>query len=659
MSGTTTLAKRPSAIGFVLALNLAVGCACTALAAVPSDQLMSANARGYASVGDINTLLEHWNQTQLGQLTKDEAMQPFVQDMRQQIQRKLSSTREKLGLKADDLRKVAGGEMAFAIVEKENARAAMAIVVDVTGKNAEVASLLATIDAELTKRGSKKSADNASGVAMTVYAIPPQGAKDIARTAVFFVHQDMLCASDSIEEAREMVGRFAGPGNGSLSSVAAYQTVMQQVAAEAGDLAPEIRWFVDPFGYARASRSLLREDSKLLKGKDYVSIMESQGFDAIRGVGGFLNLQVYGTFEMLHRTAVYAPPIPGEPEKYKLAMRMLKLPNGGDLNVQPWIPRKLASYRTLNFDLQNAFNTFGSLFDAIAGYENAFSDVIDGLEKDPFGPRVKVRDDFVAHLGSRVTMVTDYDVPITTKSERFLVAIEVKNQAAIEAAIKKFMDADPNAQAGEFEGKKVWEIMPAQDEVAELDLGGLELEGSAEETKKDTAMSNSAVCVTGGYLLVASHMDFLKTFLTEKPTGEKLADAGDYNEVNAALEQLLKGDVAVRCFVRTDEAYRPTYELLRQGKMPESETLLGRVLNRMLTTPEDEDEGVLRKQQIDGRQLPSFEMVRRYFSPLGTAVRSTDTGWFLAGATLAKSNAQVNAESSAPAVTAAGPGTVR
>jgi hypothetical protein len=93
--------------------------------------------------------------------------------------------------------------------------------------------------------------------------------------------------------------------------------------------------------------------------------------------------------------------------------------------------------------------------------------------------------------------------------------------------------------------------------------------------------------------------------------------------------------------------------------MPESETLLGRVLNRVLTTPEDEDEGVLRKQQIDGRQLPSFEMVRRYFSPLGTAVRSTETGWFIVGATLAKHPVQVQDNIAPPAVTAAGPGTVR
>jgi len=125
------------------------------------------------------------------------------------------------------------------------------------------------------------------------------------------------------------------------------------------------------------------------------------------------------------------------------------------------------------------------------------------------------------------------------------------------------------------------------------------------------------------------------------------------------MHQLLSGDVAFRAFVRTDEAYRPTYELLRQGKMPESETLLGRVLNRLLTTPEDEDEGVLRKQQIDDRALPSFEMVRRYFSPLGTAVRSIDTGWVVVGATLSKRTIQVQNEAAPDAVTAVGPGTVR
>jgi hypothetical protein len=144
-------------------------------------------------------------------------------------------------------------------------------------------------------------------------------------------------------------------------------------------------------------------------------------------------------------------------------------------------------------------------------------------------------------------------------------------------------------------------------------------------------------------MFMASHLEFLKTILSKKPAGETLADAADYQQVDATLNQLITGPLAARCFVRTDESYRATYELPRQGKMPESETLLGRVLNRLLTTPEDEDEGVLRKQKIDGRKLPSFEMVRRYFSPMGTAVRSTEDGWFVVGATLTKQQPQARA----------------
>jgi hypothetical protein len=634
-----------------VAALLAAG-ACTAVAAVPSEQLLSSATRGYASIGDFETLLEHWNQTQMGQLTQDEAMQPFVQDMRRQIERKISGARQKLGLKPDDLRSVAAGEIAFGLVERENERAAMCIVVDVTGRDAEAQALLAKIDADLIQRGSKKSAETAGGVELTVYAIPPQSEKDIARQAVFFLHQDMLCASDNLAEAQEMVGRFNGQPGSRLADVDAYTDVMQQVAAEAGNLQPEVRWFVNPFGYARASRSMLRSDSPLRRGTDYIAIFESQGFDAIQGVGGFVNLAVHGQFEMLHRTAIYAPPIADNPEKYELAMRMLNFPNGDNLDAQAWIPRKLASYRTLNMDMQNAFDTFGSLFDAVVGYENAFADAVKGLETDPYGPHVNIREEVVVHLGQRVTLVTDYEVPITTKSERFLFVIEVKDEKAVAASIEKILGSDPNAHAREIGGMTVWEILPPSDDVPELEIP-LDPLAPAEgaEGAKDTVISSSAVCVTEGNLFIASHVEFLQTFLFDKEAGEALTDSGDYQELDAAMQQLIQGPVAVRCFVRTDEAYRPTYELLRQGKMPESETLLGRVLNRLLTTPEDEDEGVLRKQQIDGRQLPSFEMVRRYFSPLGTVVRSTDTGWFVVGATLSKRPVQVQADPAPEAVT--------
>jgi len=104
--------------------------------------------------------------------------------------------------------------------------------------------------------------------------------------------------------------------------------------------------------------------------------------------------------------------------------------------------------------------------------------------------------------------------------------------------------------------------------------------------------------------------------------------------VNGALEKLRKmNEDSFLTFTRTDEAYRATYELIRDGKMPESETILGKVLNKLLGPDED---GVLREQQIDGTKLPEFDVVRRFLGPAGANVRSLPDGWLMTGCLLAK-----------------------
>ncbi|MGI9428904.1 MAG: hypothetical protein ACR2NM_09620, partial [Bythopirellula sp.] len=250
-----------------------------------------------------------------------------------------------------------------------------------------------------------------------------------------------------------------------------------------------------------------------------------------------------------------------------------------------------------------------------------------------------------------VTMVTDYQVPITTKCERFLFAVELTDQVAIAETVEKFMKSDPNAIQTDFEGRVVWEIQEEQNDMPDVDISVSELdlldepvfEHDGDGSEADGSVPTSAVCVSEGHLFIASHASFMKEILSQKAAQDTLGTSGDYREVEVALHRLVPGDAAARCFIRTDEAYRPTYELLRQGKMPESETLLGRLLNRLLSPPEDEGEGILREQKIDGRKLPDFEMVRRYFGPSGTIVRSDDDGWFITGATLTKLPVQARA----------------
>jgi len=440
-----------------------------AVAVMPSDALMPNSTRGFLSIDDINSLSANWQQTQIGQLIQDKEMRPFVEDMKRQLQRKFNSVQEKLGLELADLKNIAGGEIGLGLAERTNERAALLLTVNISDRQEQTDHLLDQVDRELKKRGAKRSEIESSGTMLTTYNIPPQRKNGIAHEAVFFIKDNMLCASDNRIEIEEMLQRFGKQSGTRLLDAKPYQETMRRCGEEAGQLKPEIRWFLDPFGYARSMRSLKVSDKKR-HGKDYLKILASQGFDALQGLGGYLNVSAYGSYELLHRTAVYAPPVAGVEDKYRLAMRMMEFPNGGKLAPQTWLPRKLATYRTFNLDVQHAFDHFETLFDAYLGEEEAFANALKGLINDPYGPRLDMRKDFIEHLGKRITLLTDYEVPISTKSERFLFMVEVDDVEAITKTVEKYMDYDPYSHRTEFEGKVIWEIVEADDEELELDI---------------------------------------------------------------------------------------------------------------------------------------------------------------------------------------------
>ena len=139
-----------------------------------------------------------------------------------------------------------------------------------------------------------------------------------------------------------------------------------------------------------------------------------------------------------------------------------------------------------------------------------------------------------------------------------------------------------------------------------------------------------------GHLMMASDIEYLGEILNGFGLRDRLASSPDYVQV---VEVLNKHAPAERCaleFGRSDEELRPIFELVRQGKMPESKSILGKLLNRLLTTEKEQRDGVLRKQQIDGSSLPSFEAVRRYLGPHGGVVRSENDGWMMTGIILNK-----------------------
>ncbi|MGW8257015.1 MAG: hypothetical protein ACWGMZ_05990 [Thermoguttaceae bacterium] len=624
---------------------------------VPSGEtLMPENTRGFISITNLDVLIEHYNKTQLGKLTSDPVMDPFTKDVRNQFEKRWSAVHVRLGLTLDDLKEVPGGEVCVGLIEPPNS-SAMAIIVDITNHHQQADALLAKVTKNITDQGGKRSTlkveESADDVIRFEMAIPEEEQEAVRsklpdskslgahstpavptreapkpRVAYYVVTGNVLCITDSLEVTRGILGRLAHKEDKSLAEVKGYVKVMERCRADLGDLTPQIHWFINPVGYAAAARAAT-EPEKRRKGKSILEIMRNQGVEAIQGIGGFASFSTEG-FDLIHRTAVYAPP------PYINAMKMLVLLNGDDYTPQKWVPRQIATYSTLYFDIQNAFDNFGPLFDELIGdgEAGAWQEALQGLKKDPNGPQIDLGQDLIKYLGPRISMITDYELPITTSSERLLFAIETSDEKATETAIEKWMG--PATKRREIDGHVIWELVEDEEpEMASLDISLGDMPDLAPPPKpkrsnQETFLPHRSVTVCKGNLFIASHLDFLLKVLK---SDDPLTQDADYQLVNSTIKKLKPEKTCLRVFSRTDEEYRPTYELIRQNKMPESESILGHLLNMLFG---EGKKGVVRQQKIDGSRLPDYEIVRHYLGPAGMQVTAEKDGWFLKGFTLNK-----------------------
>ena len=605
-------------------------------AARPIDSLLPPTTKGFLSVPDVERLEQDFNKTQLGSLFNDPEMNTFVEDLVQQIETKLGRTDSRLGLKPADLEGVPGGELVLAMIQPDSdaSQHALALIVDVTGKSEEVQELLGKVAQNMKGKGAQQTSKQVQGVSLTVYLMPRKPGETQAERAVYFLHDDLLVAVDHETAALEILARVLSPKHKSLKDDIAYQATMRRCQAAAGDAPPHFRWFVEPFGYVETVRA--SSGGRRRRGTDLLKVLANQGFSAIKGLGGFVELAT-GEHELLHRTSIYAPPVNPSGERYNLAARMLKFPNSEDLAPPAWMPHQTTNYLTLHSKMQEAFEYSKTLVDEVAGAP-VFEDIMESLKNDPNGPRVDIRQGLVRHLGERVIFFTDYRQPVSTTSERWLLALEVKNPAAVQATLDKAMQADPGAKKRVLGKYTVWEILEERDpdEVEELDIVGAgfgDFETEDDEGDERPLLAHAAFTVGFGQLLVASHVDYLEEVINRGAGQQTLANTKDFVMIDHALTRIGAGRDAVRYFSRTDKEFHATYELIKAGKMPESETLLGTALNRLFSSDE---KGVLREQQIRGDKMPDYEKVRIYLGPAGLFVQSEDNGWFVAGCLLKK-----------------------
>ena len=157
-----------------------------------------------------------------------------------------------------------------------------------------------------------------------------------------------------------------------------------------------------------------------------------------------------------------------------------------------------------------------------------------------------------------------------------------------------------------------------------------------EKKRSERVLPNSAVTVALGHMMMASDINYLTELLQGFGQHERLASSADYQQMLEVMNKLAPGERSGWVFGRSDEEVRPTFDLIREGKMPQSKSMLGKLLNKMLTTEDEKKQACRAGNASTAANLPEFEAVRRYFGPHAGVVRSDKDGWFVTGALLNK-----------------------
>ncbi len=655
-------------------LTLTLCSASTCNAAPAADQLLSNKTKAFVSIPDLDELQTRFEKTQVYELLNDPVVKPFAEDLKRQLQARFDQTQARLGISFEGLEALSAGEAASAVLapDDEAQPHALAIIVDVTGSLEDAQELVDRIGEKLVKDGAEESETQIAGHDIVMYTITDEHNPEKSYKVYYRIHDEHIISTDHALVMEDILTRFENPGEDNVASIPAYQTAMDRCQKAAGDVSPQIRWFVEPFGYAKTIQAAAGITPQ---GKNFHELLLGQGFDAIRGVGGWVHVSE-GDHEFTHHTWISAPPATkaieaqiaaeikdteaGTPPDARIAAkdtdhfvhsaRMLDFPNSDDQTPQTWIPDSVSTYSTINWNMKAAFEYAKTLVNEYLDAEedqDLFEEILKGIAHDVNGPQLDIRNEFVDYLAGRISVITDYREPIDVDSNQWMAAIQVTDALAVEKAVSKFMAAEPNKHERDFNGQKIWEVLNVEEDIdieIEIDFGedgfgDFGGEGFGDTTEEEESVveqqpliSQWAITVTSeGHVIIASSADFIEDLIKQQD-GPGLHQAEDYLRVQKALNSMGASSTSMRMFTRLDEKHHPNYELIKQGKLEHSQTLMGKLLERLMGSSNDNQ----KVEKIDVSKMPEFEAVAKYLGPSGTFVRTSDDGWFASGVVLRK-----------------------
>ncbi|MDG2222770.1 MAG: membrane or secreted protein [Rubripirellula sp.] len=608
---------------------------------VRATAVLPESTAGLVRIPNFPKFQKAWKQTSIGRLVDEPSMQPFIEAQRERVEKSMQSLDNKIGIRPEDLADIAAGEVVVAWLPFENDKRrpfTICLIADVRNRRAKAEAVLETIDKDLKAAGwTRKDVEHREQTIRLYDTQPKPGQLKIEQIAIA-LSDERIIATDRDTVVFGLLDSLAGEADSkSIEQADEFAAVLRR-SSEAiqqpildGGATVSLEWFAKPFEMGR----VLREAFQVDRGNqvDVIKLLENQGFDVIRGIGGVVAMNGK-KYDLIHRGFILA-----DQSKIEKAAQMLQFANDTLNEIPTWVPGQVASFNRLNLKIKDAFWAAESLVNEAFGDE-IFRDIISGIRDDEDGPQIDIEKNVLPNLDDQIILLTDNVEPADIQSERMLMALRVKDGKAIERAIRKAMEVEPDAtKLDTLPGIEIWQVQRTDDadDFDEDLFGDLDLD-FGEETAEETPplLEHWAIGLVpagpsseNAYLMFSSHPEFLiesAKRITNEPVTDRLELSPEAIAVQSAMKDLGVTSPAFDRIVRMKVSLRTKYQLLRQGQLKESDTILGSFYRRIFET-QDADEA----QELNTAKLPALSEIEEFLPNGGSFFETTESGWSFSG----------------------------
>jgi hypothetical protein len=516
-----------------------------------ADRLLPGETSFFVRLSDLSKSKDGFGKSALGQLWNSSEMEPFRKQIEEKWEEALKKAAEQ-EVPIADLLSIPQGELAIGVVHEEDGPVGGVAILDYGDKQSALDKALDALDKALEEKGAVQSSETISGAEVTVFTFKDEDDEEVPYKLAYFTKDGTAVFASSTSLIGAVLNRWDGAESDCLGEDEIYSYILKKSKHDSVK-APELEFFVSPIDLIQG---ILESQEELAFQAALVNTqIQRLGFGQLKGIGGTVEggLEEYDSWS---RTIIYAE------QPSQGLMNVFQFP-AVKPEVPGWVGAGVATFTTVNWDVQAAWTSIMAAADGFMGKSGATMQRVDALAKNP--PNIHIKKDVFDQLTGTFQMVS-HGIEAASEGapqEKQVFYIGIKDETKLKELMGKISEQAPQVQTREFEGKTIYE-----------GPGGGPVQPGAS--------------IAFDSLIISTDVGALESALRREDAEKPLSDDADFK----ALMKGVPDAVSFLSFSRLDKTIGPVYEMARKGEL----------------------DG-LTEAGVDFSVLPEFESISKYFRP--------------------------------------------